>query len=61
MLQDCAQIQLQSEEELYRILSTYLLKPIEKNLLSTYTGEKGGAPRILTFIGPTGVGNNNNC
>ena len=55
MLQDCAQIQLQSEEELYRILSTYLLKPIEK-IYYQPTPVKKGAPRILTFIGPTGVG-----
>ena len=55
MLQDCAQIQLQSEEELYRILSTYLLKPIEE-IYYQPTPVKKGAPRISTFIGPTGVG-----
>ena len=54
-MHDYAQVSSQTAEELKRILFSNLLQPIE-GVSYQPPPLKKGKPRILTFIGPTGVG-----
>lgn len=54
-LEQYSQQPLQTPEELNKILFTNLLKPIKK-MKYLPAQENSGKARVLTFIGPTGVG-----
>ncbi|MGI6144222.1 MAG: flagellar biosynthesis protein FlhF [Clostridia bacterium] len=54
-LDEYADSPIQKKEELNRIFFANLLKPIQ-NIKYQPSKAKKGKPRILTFIGPTGVG-----
>ncbi|MGI6587756.1 MAG: flagellar biosynthesis protein FlhF [Peptococcia bacterium] len=54
-LDEYSQIPLQTNEELNKIFFANLLKPIQKIKYIPAQAKKG-KPKILTFIGPTGVG-----
>ncbi|MDD2211459.1 MAG: flagellar biosynthesis protein FlhF [Clostridia bacterium] len=54
-LEQYSQASLQTKEELNKIFFANLLKPLQK-IKYVPAKVKMGEPRILTFIGPTGVG-----